>query len=317
MQPHDHLVLREIRLSPGAEWPCSGDELLFIFPLSGKATFQLGQAEHPLGAGDALVVNATSARGSNLQAAPHAEFVFATLSLCLAHLFPLLDPHELAALQLVTDTLRTPRIHPAPSPAAIRCHRLLAELPTGLDLERRSGLVRLAAVLISREFASARAQHPSRGHSLDDQVGHAFEILSVGEIMDQSVKQLARRFHCSDRHLNRLFHQHFGLSVAALRMEMRLLKALSLLREPGERIANIAAACGFKQVNLFSRCFKRRFGLSPGQWRKQSPETSGNGSFAGAYSRHASSCQLSRIGLCPWIPQQLVGGGQRSVISSQ
>ena len=95
-----------------------------------------------------------------------------------------------------------------------------------------------------------------------------FEELSATELLTLSVGDMAHKFSCSRRHLNRLFHQHFGCSVAALRMEMRLLKALSLLRDPDVKIINVAEQCGFNHLGLFNACFKKRFGNTPGQWRK-------------------------------------------------
>jgi hypothetical protein len=53
-------------------------------------------------------------------------------------------------------------------------------------------------------------------------------------------------------------------------MELRLLKALSLLRDPGVKIIHVAEQCGFNHLGLFNACFKKRFGKTPGQWRKGS-----------------------------------------------
>jgi AraC-like DNA-binding protein len=86
------------------------------------------------------------------------------------------------------------------------------------------------------------------------------------------VEELAKKFNCSRRHLTRLFHQHFGVSVGALRMEMRLLKAVSLLADPEAKVIDVAEKCGFNHLGLFNTCFKRRFGSSPGQWRKSVTE---------------------------------------------
>ena len=79
--------------------------------------------------------------------------------------------------------------------------------------------------------------------------------------------ELAGKFHCSSRHLNRLFHKHFGFSVAALRMEMRLIKAITLLRNRDAKVIHVAEECGFNHLGLFNSCFKHRFGTSPGRWR--------------------------------------------------
>jgi AraC-like DNA-binding protein len=122
-----------------------------------------------------------------------------------------------------------------------------------------------------------------------------FEKLSSEEILTLSVGELARKFSCSRRHLNRLFHQHFGFSVASLRMEMRLLKAVSLLRDPDMKIINVAEGCGFNHLGLFNTCFKRRFGRSPGEWRKT------NGNVAIPQSAQSSfATHLRSKGLGSW-----------------
>ena len=124
-----------------------------------------------------------------------------------------------------------------------------------------------------------------------------FEKLSAVEFLNFSVGELAERFGCSRRHLNRLFHHYFGVSVAALRMEMRLLKAVSLLRNPEAKIIHVAEACGFNQQGLFNICFKRRFGASPGQWRRLNLQAE---SLPAHLDTDAVACPLRSNGLCPW-----------------
>jgi AraC-like DNA-binding protein len=125
-----------------------------------------------------------------------------------------------------------------------------------------------------------------------------FERVSAEEILNLSLDELAGRFSCSRRHLNRLFHQHFGLSVAALRMEMRLLKAVSLLRNPGPKLITLAKECGFNHLGLFNACFKRRFGLSPGQWRKNLETDRKPTPMLAAAD---PNCRLRVSGLCPLL----------------
>jgi AraC-like DNA-binding protein len=36
------------------------------------------------------------------------------------------------------------------------------------------------------------------------------------------------------------------------------------------KISDIAYACGFNEVSYFNRCFRRRFGSTPGQFRNSS-----------------------------------------------
>jgi transcriptional regulator GlxA family with amidase domain len=53
-------------------------------------------------------------------------------------------------------------------------------------------------------------------------------------------------------------------------LELRLQKARVMLGDPRRarlKISDIAFACGFNEVSYFNRCFRRRFGASPTQYR--------------------------------------------------
>jgi AraC-like DNA-binding protein len=111
------------------------------------------------------------------------------------------------------------------------------------------------------------------------------------------VEELAHKFGFCRRHLNRLFHQHFGLSISRLRMEMRLLKAVTLLRDPDAKVINVAQECGFNHLGLFNASFKRRFGTSPGLWRNQSKEAEQG---PARLTSNRERCALGTAGLCPF-----------------
>ena len=99
-----------------------------------------------------------------------------------------------------------------------------------------------------------------------------FESLSQDDFLNLSVPELASRFGCSRRHLTRLFHRYFGSSIGEFRTELRLIKVACLLRNPNLKIINVAEQCGFNHLGHFNALFKRRFGVSPGRWRKQIPQ---------------------------------------------
>lgn len=53
-------------------------------------------------------------------------------------------------------------------------------------------------------------------------------------------------------------------------LALRLQKARAMLgdrRHDRLRVSDLAAACGFNEVSYFDRCFRRRFGASPTQYR--------------------------------------------------
>ncbi len=96
-------------------------------------------------------------------------------------------------------------------------------------------------------------------------------LRSVGEtnLQDLSVAEMAKRCGCSRRHLSRLVREHFGSALVSVRTELRLDKAALLLRSHERKIIDVAMDCGFSHLGLFTTKFRERFGMTPGQWRKQ------------------------------------------------
>ncbi len=297
MPTHRHLKLQLIRLRPLQDWHIPREGLFFLFPKGGAGEYLCDSSEQPviqpLASGDVLVVHA-GPRG-NVCAAPGAELALFAFSVCIEHLVPIFSADEIPLVQPLLNGLRAPRFHPAANSAAVEWHRLVREVAPEPDLEHRTQLLHVAGAILSEEFKKLRP--PLSPHErADAHVTHLFEELSVDQILNLSVEEMAIRFGCSRRHLNRLFNEHFGLPVAVLRMEMRLLKAVPLLRNPDFRIMQVARQCGFNHLGLFNACFKRRFGVSPGQWRRNR-ETDARRARAPAGG--IPNCRLREFGLCP------------------
>jgi AraC-like DNA-binding protein len=294
MFAYDYLALRLLRLEPREEWPNRGQSFSFLFPSGGVGTFLSATNNHPLARGDVLVL--TEAHGGKVCPANGAGLAFGCFSLSLEHLYPLFGNDELSMVQDVAECFRTPRLYPASSPLAQECHRLLAVAPPGHHLDHRGQLLRVVTAILAVEFKEARRQRAGYA-SGRERMGRVFDELSAADIMGLSVGDLAGKFHCSARHLNRLFHEHFGFSVAALRMEMRLMKAVSLLRNRDAKVIHVAEECGFNHLGLFNSCFKHRFGTSPGRWRDAN--VSAHAQPPGLIEAD-SLCRMQAVGLCPW-----------------
>lgn len=268
LNQQDHLALQLSRLKSPDELEQKGEGLTFLFSKGGAGKFTSATATHRLSPGDVLVFNRII--GGKIAVFDNKpEFLFWSFSVCFEHLLSLFSSNEVSLLHKLTESLKVSKVYPASSPLAVEWQRLLGLVTPEFNLDHRGQLIRIAASILSVEFKDA--QHQRGGYvRAEDHMVQVFEKLSASELINLSVGELADRFGCSRRHLNRLFHQHFGVSVASLRMEMRLLKAVSLLRDADAKIINVAEQCGFNHLGLFNTCFKRRFGTSPGQWRKTS-----------------------------------------------
>jgi AraC-like DNA-binding protein len=61
-----------------------------------------------------------------------------------------------------------------------------------------------------------------------------------------------------------------GFSITERILELRLQKAHAILTNDRGcmlKISDVASSCGFNEVSHFHRCFRRRFGVAPAQFR--------------------------------------------------
>lgn len=84
-----------------------------------------------------------------------------------------------------------------------------------------------------------------------------------------TVEDIAARAYMSPAHLQRLFHITFGMTIAEYVRYRKLQKALELLYYTNRKVCDIAYDVGFEHESSFIRSFKREFGLTPHEARKQ------------------------------------------------
>ena len=85
-----------------------------------------------------------------------------------------------------------------------------------------------------------------------------------------TVASVARRARVSPKQVQRLFQQT-GSTFSEFVLEQRLLLAHRRLSAPGtrgEKISTIALDAGFGDLSYFNRSFRKRFGMTPSEWRE-------------------------------------------------
>ena len=83
-----------------------------------------------------------------------------------------------------------------------------------------------------------------------------------------TLSELSLNFHCSTVTLTQHFKHKYGISIIQYVNSKRLKLAEKLLKEKTYSISYISEYCGFKDVEYFSRMFKKEYGLSPSNWIK-------------------------------------------------
>ena len=85
-----------------------------------------------------------------------------------------------------------------------------------------------------------------------------------------TVEDIAARAYISPVHLQRLFHNAFDMTIAEYVRYRKLQKALAFLYDTDRKVCDIAYDVGFEHESSFIRSFKREFGVTPHEARKQS-----------------------------------------------
>ena len=84
---------------------------------------------------------------------------------------------------------------------------------------------------------------------------------------DLSVEALASRVHMSPRNFARLFQQEMGKTPARHIEDLRLEGARRQLEMTALTLEEVADASGFASAETLRRVFRRRLGVTPGQYR--------------------------------------------------
>ncbi|MCF6175853.1 MAG: AraC family transcriptional regulator [Victivallaceae bacterium] len=82
-----------------------------------------------------------------------------------------------------------------------------------------------------------------------------------------NVDELAKRLQVNRSTLFRVFKQRFGMSPKSYIDKLRFELACKLLKKSSNTIKEVSYACGFEGQHYFSLAFRKRFGMSPTQYR--------------------------------------------------
>ena len=150
----------------------------------------------------------------------------------------------------------------AVSPLLRELVRAFGELPAEYEENGPGG--RLATVLLD-QLASAPVLGLMLPLPQEPRLRRICEAFEAEPDSRDGLAVWARRLGCSERTLARLFRTHTGLSFRRWRQRLRLISALPML-EAGERVTDVAIACGYDSVSAFIASFREHFGATPGEF---------------------------------------------------
>ena len=124
-------------------------------------------------------------------------------------------------------------------------------------------LVAEVAGLVEHAPELRRANDAILWHSLCDYLSAHWSEPSL------SRETAAQFFNRHPNHVSRFFHEHTKQNFRSYVNEIRLKRSLPFLRDLRYNVTDVASLCGFTDLQYFIRCFRKRFGLTPGEYRKR------------------------------------------------
>lgn len=85
---------------------------------------------------------------------------------------------------------------------------------------------------------------------------------------DLSVEDVAAAVFVDSSYLRRVFRKESGYSILDHIVHTRMKKAKELLQEGNLKLSTVAEAVGFGDPNYFSKCFKKKFGMTPTEFEQ-------------------------------------------------
>ena len=271
MKYQSHLALDEQNVPPSSEWEAPANCWCFVRLAEGQG-YWLGHGEaRELKVGDVLAL--LPARHGLFRASQLSTVRLFHFRFCPDLMSGLLTMAERQcfdrlALQPALAVGFLPSTHPVAVQFAVLCEN--AETQNGLLL--RCQMLELVGRIYVRELAPP-AKAESLTLSATKRIKVLLEHLTEEEFLNASLHDLAAYCGCSARHFSRLFQQHFSVSLRSRQTEMRLLKARRLLSETDSRVMTVAASCGYRHLGVFNALFKKRFAMTPTEWRRTAETT--------------------------------------------
>jgi AraC-like DNA-binding protein len=267
-----HLVLKEFSVAPGKEWVPKLPGWSLVRIGGGSGYWLQDQARTELETGTVLLM-AEDLQGRMLASQLNvlSLLYFSVLPDRLSGVLTLGEKKFLK--QAASRREAAFQVFPALHPVALK----MGELAAGRSrdgLSFRLTLLQLLVAALGKEL-DRTAPRPE----IADATRRLQLFLKENPediLLEISFNELAQMTYCTPRHLSRIFFEVVGMSFSGKRAEIRLSRARELLATGESKVVEVAMESGYKSLSSFNLMFTRRFGISPGRWRKKNGEEAGN-----------------------------------------
>lgn len=265
MKQPGHLCGFENELKNGTEWRVSAEYWLIMQLHQGIAYARSANSSVELDLGGLIVIppgSSVSILASRLE-----NVLLRCLGLRLDALGGVLSSIERSCLESVA-TLGIAPLTTLPeqhifSQRFKHMWRLQEEMGALQRVKLLDGFIEFVAPHLSKGVEMYSPEEPD----IRDRLRRIMSAVPESELTELSIAELARQLNCCERHASRLFFELFGRSLRKHVSDIRLDLACRLLQDGRRKIIDVALESGHGSLASFNTTFKRRFGVTPSEWR--------------------------------------------------
>lgn len=236
------------------------DRVEIIYILEGEGRHTIGSSTYDTQEGDLIIFNADTLHEEKVRGEK-------TLKYCCCAI------KELQIKGMKTNQLVGPEQMPV-----IRCNKnkewlsglfllLLSESVSGDGL---SAVIcrNLAAALVIKVLELSRSSGCVSDENESELVKQVKDYLDQNYLGRLTLKDVSDVMFVSPFYLDRIFKKNVGFSVTQYVINRKLGHAQNLLTDTDESVIRIAEIVGYDNPGYFSQLFKKKFGITPGGYRK-------------------------------------------------
>ncbi len=141
--------------------------------------------------------------------------------------------------------------------------------PYGYQLAVKGAIMQIIYLLITNPPSQEDVTAVDKSK---EKIKSIIRYISTHYTEEITIDEIAGYCHYSPSHFMKFFKAHTGMSFINYLNDYRVTEARTMLANTTDSILDISLQCGFTNLSNFNRIFKRKYGISPRQMRKQLTE---------------------------------------------
>ena len=224
--------------------------------MEGALTFYLNEEEHPLKAGELMIINSNEVHSINSPEENHT----AVLQIPLKQFEDYFTAHR-----FIRFAGSIPQMDTELSNLVQEMYRLYIKRGSGYEFKIRSFYYDVLYLLVNHYRLDEAGEQEVRHSRRLDALARITSYMREHYQEELKLTEIANMFGYSDAYLSRMFQKYANVNFKTYLQDIRMTYAYRELLNTDKTISQIALDNGFSSSRAFTREFQKRYGILPSE----------------------------------------------------